>query len=217
MRIDDDNIWVFKESNNDERVCVFIDGNNLYHRLVEAGWPKRINISSFASRLAGDRQLVQVYYFNAPPPKGAEHFKKGSDYLAYVARSPRVTYRQSRLQKTKRPDVDGGMYNTFIEKGADTALSAEIVACAASDDYDTAIIVSNDSDYEPAARLVMDRYSKNVEVAYFQGSRPYVMAELVITREVRRSYLTEMDFERSSRRGDSGRRRRTGRSPDSRR
>ncbi len=62
----------------------------------------------------------------------------------------------------------------------------------------TAIIISNDSDYEPAARLVKETYSKEVEVVYlraFAGSRPFAMEKVATMRVFRQSLLKEHDYD----------------------
>lgn len=86
-----------------------------------------------------------------------------------------------------------GSYQSYVEKGGDTALTTDLVSLAASDEYDVAIIVSNDGDYAPAARAVRDIYGKSIEVVYFEGSRPFAMESLARMRAFRQGYLKEYD------------------------
>lgn len=180
------------------RVMVFIDGNNLYHSLKEKEWRTRTNIGLLAERLVGDRTLVHIYYYNAPPPGGKPYTKKGSEYLSQIKRTPKLTFRRAWLQPTKKTDKYGP-YQSYIEKGGDTALTTDLVKSAAEDEFDVAIIVSNDSDYEPAVRTVRDVYGKSVEVVYFEGTKPFALESCALMRAFRPSYIIEHDFKRPSR------------------
>lgn len=182
-----------------DRAVVFVDGNNLYHRLKELGWPTFIQIGVLAERLAGGRQLVRTYYYNAAPPGGAGHTERGNAYLALMKGTRDIVFRQSRLQSIKKADQYGS-YDSYVEKGADTAISADMIACAAADDYDVAILVSSDGDFAPVAEMIRDTYGKRVEVIYFRGTRPFAMQNVALMREFRQGLLQELDFERPVRR-----------------
>lgn len=177
-----------------KRVIVFIDGNNLYHRLKENDWKTWIDMGSLSKRVAGDRELVKIHYYNSPPPGGKGHTLKSNEFLAEVSRVPNLELHLARLQAVTKSD-ENGPYHSFVEKGADTALTTDVVNLAAQDEYDTAIIISNDSDYEPAARLVKETYSKEVEVVYFAGSRPFAMEKVATMRVFRQSLLKEHDYD----------------------
>lgn len=179
-----------EESENSNRVIVFIDGNNLYHRLKENSWITWINVGSLAKRLAGQRTLIHVYYYNSPPPNGKSHTKSGNKYLDEVKKTPNVTFRPSRLQATEKVD-EYGHYHSFVEKGGDTAITTDMVSLAASDQYDVAILVTNDGDYEPACRQIKEIWGKGIEVVYFDLRRPFALERCALMRKFRKSYLVE--------------------------
>lgn len=181
-----------------DRAIVFIDGNNLYHRLKERGWPTLIEIGSLAKRVVGHRQLVRTYYYNAMPPSGPERAERTEAIRAMLRGAPNIVFRQSRLQPITEFD-ETGPYASYIEKGADTAISADMVACAAMNAYDVAILISSDGDLEPAARLVRETYGKAVEVVYFKNRKPLVMGPVALMREFRLSLIKELDRERRPR------------------
>ncbi len=174
---------------SENRVMVFVDGNNLYHRLAERSWPTWINIEALAQLVVGSRDLIHTHYYNASPPAGRPHSKRTEAFLTYIDLNPHVTLRRARLQRTTLYDQHGGSYEGFIEKGADTALSGDVNRFAAEDKFDCAIIISNDSDYYPTAETLRDVYSKRVEVVYFEGSMPYVMQDVAVMRKFRRGWL----------------------------
>ncbi len=194
MRLDD-----FRTDSTPDRAIVFIDGNNLYHRLKERGWPTLIEIGSLAKRVAGNRLLVRTYYYNAMPPSGPERTERTDAILAMLKGAPDIVFRQSRLQPIMEYD-ETGPYKSYVEKGADTAISADMVACAAGDEYEVAILISSDGDMEPTARLVSATYRKTVEVVYFKGHRPFAMESVALMREFRLSLIKELDRERRPRR-----------------
>jgi uncharacterized LabA/DUF88 family protein len=175
-----------------ERAMVFVDGNNLYHSLRENGWRTWTDIGLLAERLAGNRTLVHIYYYNAPPPGSKPHTEKGNAYLSRVKRTPHVTFRSSWLQATEKAD-EYGRYQSYREKGCDTAITTDMVSLAANDEYDTAIIVASDGDYAPAARTLRG-YGKCVEVVYFPGRKPFVMEEYAVMRAFRPGYAVPYDY-----------------------
>ena len=181
---------------------MFVDGNNLYHRLKDKGWRTDISIGELAKRLTGgERILVRTYYYNAPPPRDAEHAEAGHRYLAAILKGvPNIVFRQSRLQPTEKVD-ENGRYKTYVEKGADAALVADLVLCAARDEFDIAILVSNDGDFASPVGTVQDDYGKAVEVVYFQDNVSFALLQIAkVVRVARQSYFQEMDRPRRSRR-----------------
>ena len=49
-----------------ERVAIFIDGSNFYHSSKKLNVVDRINFQKLINELAGDRELVKVFYYNSP-------------------------------------------------------------------------------------------------------------------------------------------------------
>lgn len=175
-----------------ERAMVFVDGNNLYHCLKEKGWRMWTDIGLLAERLVGNRILVHIYYYNAPPPGSKPHTEKGNAYLSRVKRTPNLTFRSSWLQPTKKAD-EYGAYQAYREKGCDTAIATDMVSLAANNEYDIAIIVASDGDYAPPAKTLCD-YGKSVEVVYFPGRKPFIMESYALMRAFRPGYAVPYDY-----------------------
>ena len=184
------------EEKSPDRAIVFIDGNNLYHRLKEREWKTWIDVGQLAKRLVGNRTLVNIYYYNAPPPGGKPHTKKGNEYLSQVKKTPKLIFRLTWLRPTPKAD-EYGHYQSYREKGGDTALSSDLVSLAADDKFDVAVIVSSDGDYAPAVSIVRDNYGKSVEVVYFEGNRPFAMELCSLMRAFRPGFVTEYEYKRS--------------------
>ena len=181
-----------------DRVIVFIDGSNLYHGLKESRWVTYINVGALALRVAGRRRLVRTYYYNARPPGGAEHTQQANEYFAMVEDAPDLVFRPSRLQAVTKHD-EYGPYRSYLEKGADTEMSADMIGCAAGDEFDVAIVISSDGDLEPPARKIKESFGKRVECVYFKRSKPSVMERVALMREFRRGFIQEMDRPRKPR------------------
>jgi len=59
---------------------------------------------------------------------------------------------------------------TFIQKGVDTLLASDMITQAFKGNYDVAVLVSGDGDFEPVVEAVKEA-GKNVVVAAFNVSR----------------------------------------------
>jgi hypothetical protein len=59
-----------------DRVMIYIDGSNVYHSLKSIYGYTNLDFEAFTKRLAGRRQLVRVYYYNAP----VDHTKEPERY-----------------------------------------------------------------------------------------------------------------------------------------
>ena len=182
-----------EEYSSSERVMVFVDGNNLYHCLKEKDWNTWTDIGLLAKRLVGNRLLQHIYYYNAPPPGNKPHTESGNAYLSRVKNTPNLTFRYSWLQSTQKADKYG-VYQSYQEKGCDTAITADVVSLGARDEYDVAIIVASDGDYAPATKTVTS-FDKSVELVYFPGRRPFVMESLALMRAFRPGYAVPYDAE----------------------
>jgi uncharacterized LabA/DUF88 family protein len=141
-----------------ERVCIYIDGSNLYHRLKEEFGQARLDFAKFIAWLVGNRVLVRTYYYTAAVTYDAEQASKQQRFLASLKRIPYLEIKLGRLEPRG---------NTHIEKGLDVTVSVDMLSMASKNLYDVAILVSCDGDYVKAVDAVKDT-GKHVEVACFQ-------------------------------------------------
>lgn len=118
-----------------------------YHRLKERGWPTLLQVGALAKRVVGNRQLIRTYYYNALPPGGPEHDERLEAIRAMLKGAPDIIFQESRLQPIMEYG-ETGPYKSYVEKGADTAITADMVACATKNEYDVP---------EPALTLLRNR------------------------------------------------------------
>jgi len=100
------------EEYSTERAIVFVDGNNLYHSLKENGWRTWTDIGLLAERLVGNRTLVHIYYYNAPPPGSKPHTEKGNAYLSRVKKHLISHFVLLGCSPLKKPMNTGGISHT---------------------------------------------------------------------------------------------------------
>ncbi len=174
----------------DERVAIFIDGSNLYHALKDNIGRTDLNFSEFALKLAAGRKLVRTYYYNLQQdtvrnPDGA---REQGDFLNILRTMPYLEVRLGGLKMSN---------GIMVEKGVDIMLATDMVQYAYKDVYDTAIIVSGDSDYAYALQVVKNE-GKHLEVAYMQSHASKDILELADVRhELDRAFFNGLWWGRS--------------------
>lgn len=152
-----------------ERVAIFIDGSNFYHSTKKLKVSNKINFQKLISELLGERELVNVYYYNASLDLGADSkvYWEQQKFFDMLRKIPKFKVILCKLRKVKR--------NGRIEyemKGDDTHLVSDLVGEAYEDNYDTAIIVSGDEDFISPIQRVR-KLGKKIENAYFSSSSSY--------------------------------------------
>lgn len=137
-----------------EKVVIYIDGNNFYKYLKdkEIKFPKGIkfDFNKFVNFLARGRKCVSKRYYvgiarnldntekSKQIVKGQQKFLSGIEKEGFVIKRGRVIY------------DDGGIR----EKGTDVKLAIDLVIGVVDNLYDTAILVSSDTDLIPAIKYL---------------------------------------------------------------
>ena len=151
---------------NEEKVAVYIDANNLngYLKDEEIGIGKgtRFNYSSFVDSLVGERKLVSKRYY-AGITKNFDNSEKGAAMVEGQRNFLKGLTSEGFVIKQGRVIKDGGGYR---EKGTDVRIGVDMVVGAVEDIYDTAILVSSDTDLIPAVQYVKYK-SKRLEYIGF--------------------------------------------------
>ena len=147
-----------------ERVCIYIDGSNFYGYLKdkEIAFPKgtKFNFKKFADFLTNNRTCISRRYYTGifrnvdGSDKSAELVRSQQKFLAKLESGEGFTIKRGRIL------YDSGRIR---EKGTDVKIAADLIIGAVDDIYDTAILVSSDTDLIPAIKYV--RY-KNKKVEY---------------------------------------------------
>lgn len=154
------------------RVAVYVDGFNLYYGL-KARHGRRylwLDLEALATNLLRPGQvLLSVAYFTARVRDEPDALRRQSDYLdALSSHSPLVRIVDGRFQeKERRCRACGGRWAVFEEKETDVNIAISLLEDAVADRYDTAILLSGDSDLVPAVKAIKRvAPSKRVIVAF---------------------------------------------------
>jgi len=172
---------------NNERVFIIIDGSNFYHRLKELKLNNLLpfDYEKFGQFLLGKRSaVVKKYYIGA--------IREERNNL----RSKELMIGQQKLigklQKENWQVEFGHILKTdgYREKGVDVLMVVDLLSGAYENLYDTAILVSSDTDLIPALAKVR-LMKKKVEYIGFSHKPSYGL----ITHSDIRRLLTQDDIE----------------------
>ena len=153
-----------------ERVIVYVDGFNLYFGMMDAGWGhfRWLDLNDLAKNIININQnLIAVKYFTSRVNNNPDKQKRQTTYIEAL--------------ETKNISIYYGHYqndniyckrcgNTWMkgnEKMTDVNIATSLIVDAYMDDYDTAILISGDSDLVPPIKAVHSIFhSKRIVVAF---------------------------------------------------
>lgn len=152
-----------------EKVAIFIDGSNFYHSTKKLKIVNKINFQKLTDELVGNRELIKVFYYNAPLDisLNSKTYWDQQKFFNILRKIPKFNVILCKSRKTKR---NGKIQ--YEVKGDDTHLVSDLVGEAYEDLYDTAIIVSGDEDFVSPIKRVR-KLGKKIENAYFSSSSSY--------------------------------------------
>lgn len=158
------------------RVAAYVDGFNLYFGLKAKHGRKYLWLdlqALAASLLRPGQTLEQTTYFTARVRNDPEGQRRQSDYLdALASHSPRVTVVDGRFQEKPRRCRDcGATWTVYEEKETDVNIAAALIEDAVLDRYDTALLISADSDLCPAIVTMKRLWPEKRIIAAFPPKR----------------------------------------------
>jgi uncharacterized LabA/DUF88 family protein len=137
---------------SDERVCIFVDGENLFHSQKRQGI--EVDYLKLKEILADGRKLVRPYYYGTRMKERKQ--ERFFDLLRHVGYEVKVL-----------PLIQYG--ERRFEKGLDVMLVTDMLVLAHRDVYDVAILVAGDRDYLYAVKALKEM-GKRVEVSSFDDA-----------------------------------------------
>ena len=169
-------------------MAVYIDGSNFYHYLKdkEISFPKgaKFDFRKFIDYLVGDRECISKRYYTGifrnidgterskELVVGQQKFLSKIENDGFKVKGGRILY-------------DGGRPR---EKGTDVKIAADIIIGAVDDIYDTAIVISSDTDLIPAIKYAKYK-EKKIEYIGFShapsfGMQKYTLPRLFLPTEI---------------------------------
>jgi uncharacterized LabA/DUF88 family protein len=150
---------------------VYVDGFNLYYGAVRNTPYRWLNIAAVCGLLLPRDQINQIKYFTAlvsPRPHDPDQPTRQQTYLRALRTIPNLTiilgsFLTHDVMMPLAPPESGYVKVTRTEeKGSDVNLATHLLVDGYNDDYEIAIIVSNDSDLLAPIQVVSGQLRKPV-------------------------------------------------------
>ena len=173
-----------------ERVQIFVDGGNFYHlvlKKLKIG-ENDFSLDDFCKFLvSGRKDLGKRFYVGTVReqegnPRSKEAMSRQTRFFTALKAGGWEIKTSKLRMRTERVRIDSRVVNynklkkkgikeievrTTREKGIDVKLATDMIVGAVDDRYDTAIVISSDSDLIPAIDWVRKKRNKNVEYIGF--------------------------------------------------
>ncbi|MFP3089475.1 NYN domain-containing protein [Treponema sp. TIM-1] len=184
------------------RINVYIDGFNLYHSTLQHTHPdcRWLNLLELSKRLINPEteEICRVYYFSALTTWIPERAKKHLLYIhALRAIGVKDVLGKFTLRERKCP-LCAGRYQAHEEKKTDINIAITLLADAVADKFDTALILSGDSDLAPVTTKLRQLCpSKKIGIIVPQNQSAMNLKQhadffkKIRTRDLKRSLLPE--------------------------
>src|ERR1035437_1863286 len=157
-----------------ERVVVYVDGFNLYFGMLQANFEhyKWLNITQLIhSFLKPDQTLVDIKYFTSRVANNPDKQKRQTTFLE-AQETTGVKIFNGRFQIN---DVEchrcGNIWREPNEKMTDVNIATQMLIDAYQDKYDTAILISGDSDLVPPIKAIHENFKHKRVAVFFPPSR----------------------------------------------
>ena len=182
-----------------QRVAVYIDGLNLYYGMKSRGWRRYywLDLQRLSENLLHPYQRLQfVRYFTAkllPEYTPAARVARQNAYLQALSSLPKLRIQYGfHSAKTMTCRHCGETIRTYEEKMTDVNIAVALLQDAHDDLYDTAILISADSDLTAPIEVVRQKYADKRVIVRFPPNRisrdlrAAASASSLISREVLR-------------------------------
>ena len=154
-----------------ERVITYVDAFNLYFGLKDSGYRRYLwlNVQQLARNLLKPGQeLVMTKYFTARVSQPPDKVKRQSTFLEALGTLPDFQIYYGKYQLNPQKCYKCGFLDYVPnEKMTDVQIAVQLLSDAYQNLYDTAILVSADSDLVPPVEMVKRLFNnKRVVVAF---------------------------------------------------
>lgn len=164
-----------------QRVITYIDGYNLYYGLRSKRWQKFywLNLHTLSTNLLKPWQtLVATKYFTTKVDGPPDKRKRQTTYLEALETLPNFSIMYGHfLAERITCRKCGHSYMTYHEKMTDVNIALELVADAFDDHFDTALLISADSDLVGPVKRVKKRFPQKRIIVVFPPKRHSVALE----------------------------------------
>lgn len=159
------------------RVISYIDGFNLYFGLKSKGWRKYYWLDLVAMSkafLKQDQHLEHCHYFTARVSAGSpsQSSKRQALWLEVLAvRTDLTTHFGHYLPKQVQCKKCGAAWTSWEEKMTDVNIAAQLLSDAYEDRFDTAFVISGDSDLTTPIKRIREKFPTKRVIVIFPPDR----------------------------------------------
>lgn len=172
------------------RTNVYIDAFNLYFGALKGTRWKWLDLEALCRRLLPGNDIRRIRYFTAlvtARPHDPGQPVRQQTYLRALRTNPKITVHLGHFlsNPVTLPLADDPMRFVRVlrteEKGSDVNLATHLLCDGFTNDYDAAVIVSNDSDLLEPIRIAKNKLNKKVGVVSPQAEGPPSRVLLILT------------------------------------
>ncbi len=160
------------------RVMVYVDGFNLYFGLRSKQWRKYywLDLVALATALLKPNQTLSgVHYFTSrirANGRNVSDMQRQTAYLEALDTLPGVQLHFGHyLEKPKQCRQCGAQWMDYEEKMTDVNIAVQLLADAFDDRFDTALLISADSDLTTPVRMLRSQFPAKRLIAVFPPGR----------------------------------------------
>lgn len=160
------------------RVISYIDGFNFYFGLKSKGWKKYywLDLVGMSSALLKPGQALQhCHYFTARIRNTGGNNRDANRQSLWLDALGTLDKQTSHyghyLQKQKNCRSCGAQWTTHEEKMTDVNIAVQLLSDAYEDKFDTALVISGDSDLTTPIKMVLERFPKKRIIVAFPPGR----------------------------------------------
>lgn len=158
------------------RVMVYVDGFNLYFGLRDKGWRRFYWLDQQRpanNLLRSSQSLVGVRYFTADIKAGTDKHRRQQTYLDALEAHCRLLriIRGRYLLKDRQCRSCGNVAQIPEEKKTDVNIASHMIVDAFTDQFDSAILISGDSDLVPPIEMIRLHHSEKRVIVAFPPNR----------------------------------------------
>jgi len=158
-----------------ERVVCYVDGFNLYFGLRESQFQRYywLNLFVLAGHLLRRAQtLIALKYFTARVSSPPDKQRRQATFLEALQTVPGIEIFEGHyLAKQVRCRKSNAVWTSHEEKMTDVQIATELLADAYQDRFDTALLISADSDLVPPVRAIRKLFPNKRVLAAFPPKR----------------------------------------------
>jgi hypothetical protein len=186
---------------------VYVDGFNLYYGSLKGKPYRWLDISAMCRLLLPKDNINRIRYFTAlvhTRPQDPDQLTRQQTYLRALRTIPNLTiiegsFLTHEIMMPLAPPKKG--YAKVIkteEKGSDVNLATYLLIDAYHDDFELAVIISNDSDLLEPIKVVIQEFNKDVGLLNPQKHPSYALKPHVkFIKQIRSGVLSKSQFPHS--------------------